>query len=44
MNTQLDGELARGRNAVTNAQISAMDQRADLIAQLHVERNVAFEL
>ena len=44
MYAQLHGQFARGRNAVSDAQISTVNQRAHLITQLYVERNVTFEL
>jgi uncharacterized protein with gpF-like domain len=44
VNTQLRGELAARRDAVTRAKFAGMDQGAKLIAQLNVERDVAFGL
>ena len=44
VNAQLHGEFAAGGNAFARAQIPAMNQRANLIAQLDVQRNVALGL
>ena len=44
VNAQLSGEFAAGGNALAGAQISAMNQGANLVAQLDVERNVTLGL
>jgi hypothetical protein len=44
MDAQLRGELAAGGNAFAMAQIPAVNQGANLVAQLDVERNVALGL
>src|ERR1700680_4711801 len=44
MDPQHGGELAAGRNAVAGAQIARMDERAQLIAKLDVQRDVALRL
>jgi len=40
----LRGQLATRRDAVAGAQFAGMDQRAKLVAQLDIKRNVAFGL
>jgi len=44
VNAQLRGEFAACGNAFSGAQIASVNQGADLIAQLDVERDVAFGL
>ncbi len=44
VNPELRGQLAAGGDAVTVAQFAAMDESAELVAQLDVERDVAFGL
>src|ERR1700719_2732297 len=44
MDTEDGSELAAGRNAVARAKIASVYQRAELIAQLDIERNVTFGL
>src|ERR1700693_3971819 len=44
VNAQLRGEFAACGGAFSRAQIASVNQRADLIAQLDVERDVAFGL
>src|SRR6267154_3413031 len=44
MDAQDGSELAAGRNAVARAKIASVDQRAQLVAQLDIERNVTFGL
>jgi hypothetical protein len=44
VNTQLGGELAACGDAVPGAKFAGMDQGAELIAQLNIERDVAFGL
>jgi len=44
VHAKLRGKFAARRNALARPQISAMHKRANLVAQLHVEWNVAFAL
>ena len=44
VNAELCSEFAAGGDAVAVAQFAAMDEGAKLVAQLDVERNVAFGL
>ena len=44
MNAELPGQFAARGNAVAGAQLAGMHQRAQLVAQLNVQRNMAFGL
>jgi hypothetical protein len=44
MHAQVLSKLAAGGNPVAGAQFTGMYQRAELIAELYVERDVAFAL
>ena len=44
VHAQVGGQLAAGRDAVASTQFAGMDQRAQLIAQLHIKRDVTFSL
>ncbi|HYW85136.1 MAG TPA: hypothetical protein VFB30_17875, partial [Spirochaetia bacterium] len=44
MNTESESEFAAGGNAVTGTQIAGVDQGTELVAELDVERDVAFGL
>src|SRR5712672_608569 len=44
MDTEDGSEFAAGRNAVARAEIASVYQRAKLVAQLDIERNVTFGL
>ena len=44
VHTELCRELAARGNAFAGTQISPVHQRTDLVAQLHIERHVAFGL
>ncbi len=44
VHAQLQRQFAAGGNAVARAQIAGVHQRAKLVAQLDVERNMAFRL
>jgi ABC-type sulfate/molybdate transport systems ATPase subunit len=44
VNTEHLREFAAGRNAVARAKVTGVNQGAKLIAELNVERNVAFGL
>ena len=44
VDAQVGSEFAAGRDAVAGAQFPAMDQRAQLIAQLNIERDMTFSL
>ena len=44
VNAELAGQFAACGNAVARAKLARMDERAQLIAQLYVQRNVAFGL
>src|SRR6266853_57554 len=44
MDAEDGSELAAGRNAVARAKIASVYQRAELVAQLDIERNVTFGL
>jgi hypothetical protein len=44
MNAKLPGQFAARRNTVAGAQLPGVHPRAELIAQLHVQRNVALGL
>jgi ABC-type lipoprotein export system ATPase subunit len=41
---ELHRKLAAGRDAISGTQIACVYQRAELIAQLDVQRNVTFRL
>jgi hypothetical protein len=44
MHAELRRKFAAGRDAVAGAQVTTVNQRAELIAQLDVKRNVALGL
>ncbi len=44
VDAQLQGQFAAGGNAVAGAQVSGVHQGAQLVAQLNIERHVAFGL
>jgi hypothetical protein len=44
MHAEHGGEFAAGRNAVSRAQIAGMDERAQLVAKLDIQRYVALRL
>ena len=44
MNAQQGGKLSAGRNPVARAQITRMDERPQLVAELDVQRNVTLGL
>ena len=44
VNAKLHGEFAAGGDAVPGAEIPGVDERAKLVAQLDIERNVTFGL
>ena len=44
MDAEGESEFAAGGDAVTRTQIARVDQRADLVAKLDIEGNVAFGL
>jgi hypothetical protein len=44
MDAELRGQLAAGGDAITGAKVAGVHQRAQLVADLDVERDVAFGL
>ncbi len=44
MNTEHGGEFAAGRDAVAGAQVTGVDERAQLVTKLNVEGDVGFRL
>jgi hypothetical protein len=44
MNAQQGGELAAGGNAIAGAQVAGVDERAELVTELDVKRDVGFWL
>jgi len=44
MNTESESEFAAGGDAVTGTKIASVDEGAELVAELDIERNVAFGL
>jgi hypothetical protein len=44
MNTQHGGELAAGGDAIAGAEVTGVDEGAELVTELDVEGNVGFWL
>ena len=44
VDAELPGEFTAGGNAVAGAELAGMDEGAELVAELDVQRNVAFGL
>jgi hypothetical protein len=44
VHTQNGGKLTAGGNAITGTKVTCVNQRAKLIAQLDIERNMTFGL